>query len=194
MQQRHIDRTTSKRSQMTGRFLLLCICAGSFSASGCSTPLRTLQPAVSPDTLSDAAFVHYLAATSVVTVDEGARGVLLVISDEAASLSDAARRGALTQRGMIREAWGLVADSVLDRGTFAFLICRALDVGRSPNEWVAERIGCGERRAALATAVYEELLPYGPAHEPISGGEVADALVRAERWLAERRTDRHAPP
>lgn len=193
MQVRHLD-NTSKRSRISSGFLMLSIFAGSFITSACSTPMRKARPDVSPDTLSDAAFIHYLAATPVVTVDEGARAVLLAISDDGASSGDAARREALRQRGMIREAWELVADSVLDRGTFAFLLCRGLGVARSFNEWVAQRTGFGERRAAQATAVYEGLVPYGPAHEPISGGEVADALVRAEHWLAKRRADCTIPP
>ncbi len=193
MQPRYIHNNTMRR-HAADALVLPVICAGMFLASGCSTPLRTVRPDVSPDTLSDAAFIHYLAVTPVVTFDEGARAVLLVISDEAASSGDAARREALAQRGMIREAWGLAADSVLDRGTLAFLLCRGLGVAGSFNEWVAQRTGFGERRAAQATAVYEGLLPYGPAHEPISGGEVADALVRAERWLAEPRSEGSTPP
>ena len=185
---------TSKRSRVPRGLLLLCVCAGSCIASGCSTPLRTVGPEISPDKLSDAAFIHYLAVTPVVTVDEGSRGVLLVISEESASSDHAVRRDTLVQLGLIREAWELVADSVLDRGTFAYLLCRGLDVGRSFNEWLAQQTGIGERRAALATAVYEGLLLYGPAHDPISGGEVADALVRAEQWLAERRSDPGTTP
>ena len=35
----------------------------------------------------------------------------------------------------------------------------------------------------------------GLAHEEhISGGEVADALVRSERWLSEPRPERRTPP
>ena len=193
MQLRHMD-NTSKRSRLSSGFILLSICTGSFIASGCSTPLRRARPDVSPDRLSDAAFIHYLALTPVVTVDEGARAVLLAIADQGASSGDAARREVLLQRGMIRDAWDLVADSVLDRGTFAFQLCRGLGMARSFNEWVAQRTGFGERRAALATAVYEGLLLYGPAHEPISGGEVADALTRAERWVAKRRANNTTPP
>jgi len=189
MQMRHRN-NSFQRSRVTTMFVLLCTCTVSYVATGCTTPVRKIRPDVSPDTLSDTAFLHYLAATPVVTVDEGARGVLLVISDDAASSGDAARRDALARRGMIRERWRLATDSVLDRGTLAFLLCRGLDVNRSFNEWVAERTGIGERRAALVTAVYEGLLAYGPAHESISGGEVAEALARAERWLIEHPDDR----
>ena len=169
--------------------LMWAVCAGLPFVIGCATPLRKVQPAVSPDTLGDAVFVHYLAATAVVTFDEGARGVLLVLEDTAASSGAEGRREALERRGMVSPHWGLQANSVLDRGTFAFMLCRGLDVPQSFNEWVAGWTGVGQRRAALATAYYEGLLEYGPAHEPIAGGEVADALVRAEHWLDKPQTN-----
>ena len=193
MQMRHIHSVTM-RYQVRGRALLVCLGIGSLLTSGCSTPLRAFQPDVSPDTLSDAAFVHYLASTAVVTVDEGARAVLMFIGDEAASADAGRRREALEQRDMIRDAWRLVADSVLDQGTFAFMLCRGLGTPRTFNERAAQWTKLGERRAALATAVYEGLLPYGSAHGPISGGEVAAALVQAEMWQEKRRTDAETGP
>jgi len=180
--------------RLTMTVLMWAVCAGLPFVVGCTTPLRKVQPAVSPDTLGDTVFVHYLAATAVVTFDEGARGVLLVLEDSAASSDADGRREALEQRGMACPQWGLQADSVLDRGTFAFMLCRGLDVPQSFNEWVAGWTGVGQRRAAVATACYEGLLEYGPAHEPIAGGEVADALVRAEQWLDRPRTNAPQTP
>lgn len=155
---------------------------------GCAAPVRSIHPTIDPNTLSETGFVHYLAATAVVTFDEGGRAVLSLVGDAAASKGVVRRREALIQRGVLRETWGVQADTVLDRGSFAYMLCGALGVRPSFNDSLAGVTGWGERRAAVQTAVYEGLMDYGPAHEPISGAEVASALVRGETWL-----DRHGP-
>jgi len=150
---------------------------------GCAAPVRSARPMIDPNTLSETGFVHYLAATAVVTFDEGARAVLSLVGDAAAGEGVERRRAARIHRGAVREAWHAQADTVLDRGSFAYMLCGVLGVKPGLNDRLAGVTGWGERRAAMRTAVFEGLLDYGPAHEPISGAEVATALVRGETWL-----------
>jgi len=150
--------------------------------SGCAVPRRVAEPKVSPDRLSATAFVHYLAEAPVVTVDEGGRAALLLAGRDTADASD--RWAWLRSRGMVRTSWNLSPDSVLDHGTFAFMLCRALDIEPDLNARLASLFGIGRRRAAMRTAVYEGLLDPVAAHDPIAGGAVAAALARAEFWRA----------
>ncbi len=156
------------------------------ACGSCVAPVRSVRPRVDPNTLSETGFVHYLAATAVVTFDEGARAVLSLVGDAAAGEGITQRRAELRRRGAVREQWGVQADTVLDHGSFAYMLCGVLDVRPSFNDSVAGVTGWGARRAAMQTAVFEGILDYAPAHEPISGAEVASALVRGEAWLDRR--------
>ncbi len=160
----------------------MCLAAGLLLLDGCAAPVRTVRPSVDPNTLGETGFIHYLAATAVVTVDEGARAVLSLIGDDAARVDFDRRWDALAERRAVRHQWGVKPDSVLDRGSFAFMLCGVLDVPKGLNDRLAGATGLGERRAALRTAVFEGLLDYGPTHEPISGAEIASALARVEQW------------
>lgn len=174
---------TDKRAREAPAGRLWAIAALSATiVTGCAAPRRIAEPKVSPDRLGSTAFVHYLAETPVVTVDEGGRAALLLAGHDTADASD--RWALLRSRGMVRSSWKLSPDSVLDHGTFAFMLCRALDIEPDLNARLAGLFGIGRRRAAMRTAVYEGLLDPASAHDPITGGTVAAALARAESWSA----------
>lgn len=153
---------------------------------GCRAPVRTVPPVVDPDTLGETGFVHYLSVTVVVTVDEGARAVLALVGDAGVAGDFESRWAALRERGAVRDQWRVTAETVLDRGSFAYMLCGVLGVPPGLNDRWSDTLGWGGRRAATRTAVYEGLLDYGPAHEPISGGVVASSLVRAAEWMDRR--------
>ena len=121
--------------------------------------------------MSDMAFLHYLATAPTVSIDEGRRAI-----------------GLLTENGdaeLIRPEWEFSGDDVLDKGTLAYMLRNACDLPRGVNEvLLADTIGLGDRRYALKTCVYEGLLPFGRADEPVTGGELLSALTAAEsnRW------------
>jgi len=150
-----------------------------FAVCGCVTPIRRVEPEVSPDAMGGTPFLHYLAATSVVTVDEGARAALMLAGHDTGSNRDA-RWALLRSRGMVRESWNLTPESVLDHGTFAYMLGRVLEIDPGVNGTLAAWLGVGQRRAAMRTAVYKGLLDHAPAHQPIPGGVVIAALARAD--------------
>ena len=76
---------------------------------------------------------------------------------------------------------GLTPDSVLDKGTLAFMLRCVCELPRGVNEVVlVDGLGVGDRRYALKTCIYEGLMPYGQARDPVTGGEVVSALTAAE--------------
>ncbi len=162
----------------------------SILAPGCGRPERTWQPPQDPAEFDDTTFLHYLPTVPWVTCGEAVRAVLLLEPDEpaAAPLSFDDRLGVLTTRGSVRSAWNLRERDLVDRGTLAYMIRSTCRVPRSVNEGVFGSWGLGDRRFALQTCVDAGLIAYGPAHEPISGGELLAVITRAAEYL-ERRED-----
>jgi len=154
--------------------------------TGCVQPKRSLTPEVDPATLNDTVFLHYLARTPLVTVDEGQRAVLLLVGSTDQWPTPEARSKELSQRGAIKSAWRLDQDGVLDVGTLAHMLRVVCDAPPGLNDRLGSWIGWGDRRAALKTCAFEDLLPYSVPHAPVTGGALVSALTRAEAYLAGR--------
>jgi hypothetical protein len=146
-------------------------------------PLRTFEPAQDPGALDDVSFLHYLATVPVVTVDEGMRAVLLLEGEGARWPTFNERSKELHRIGAVKAAWHLQQEQILNKGTLAYMLRTICKLRRSFNERLAAATGIGDRRYALATCIHAGLLPYGLAHEPVTGGELLSALTAAERQL-----------
>jgi hypothetical protein len=155
---------------------------------GCAQPRRSFVPEVDPATLSDVAFTHYLAQAPVVTVDEGQRAVLMLVGTNDAGRTPDERRAALLRRGAIKPRWNLEPDQRLDFGTLAYMLRTVCEVPRGLNDVVSDWTGLGDRRAALRTCGFYELLPHRLPHEAVTGGELLSAITTAEAYL-----ERHSP-
>ncbi len=154
--------------------------------SSCVSPRRTFTPPLDLATLEDAGFLHYLATVPVVTVEEGVRAALLLDTNAAPASTFDERLILLTQRGAVRSEWQLQADQVLDHGTFAHILTVICGTTRSFSEILAASTGLGDRRYALKTCIDEGLLAHAMANEPVSGGQLVSALVRAENHIRTR--------
>ena len=150
----------------------------------CTQPRRTWTPEVDPATLNDTVFLHYLARTPYVTVEEGQRAVLLLVGASDEWPSPEARSEELLRRGAIKESWRLEPDRLLSMGTLAHMMLVLCDVPRGVNDRVGSWVGWCDRRAALQTCTYQALLPYARAHDPVSGGALVTALTRAEEFMS----------
>ncbi len=148
--------------------------------------LRAFEPVQSPDTLSDVAFLHYLATVPVATVDEGMRAMLFLVSDEESLRTFEERYEALRQREAVKRSWRLTRGQLLDKGTLAYMLRSVCGVSLSLGEVFAAWTGLGDRRAALKTCIDAGLLPYGVWNEPVKGGELLSAVAEAERYLERR--------
>jgi len=156
--------------------LPLLICA----LTGCASRPRAFQPPQSPALMEDAAFLHYLATVPVVNVDEGMRAVLLLKGPSSNWPVYDDRRAELLQMGAFQIHWKLEADDALDKGTLAYMLRVLCRLPRSFTELASLPTGVLDRRYALKTCVYEEILPYSTAREPVTGGELLSALTKAE--------------
>ena len=156
-----------------------------FAASllGCTTPHRTHQPPQDPSTLDDTAFLHYLATVPTVTVAEGVRAVGLLAgpTQQPATFED--QRSPLERLGALKPGWRLQPHDTLDKGTLAYMFTAICKTPRSLTESASAVTGLGDRRYALKTCIDEGLLPYGLAHDAVTGGELISALSKAERYL-----------
>lgn len=157
--------------------------ATTLQGGGCAMPQRTYQPAQDPATLDDVSFLHYLATVPVVTVAEGMRAVLLLAGDGARGSTFEQKYEELRGRGAVKEAWRLEPGQILDKGTLAHMLQVICDMPRSLDDVLASKTGVGDRRYALKTCIHEGVMPYGVAHERVTGGELLSALTNAEGYL-----------
>jgi hypothetical protein len=165
--------------------MCLAVLGLSVIPAGCVAARRSWTPPCDPNTLNSATFLHYLAATPLVTVDEGMRAVLLLTDDGARFPTFERRKNELVRRGAVKTAWALDADNILDKGTLAYMLGTVCDLPRGLNETVFAAAGWGDRRNSLRACVHEGLLRHGVPSEPVKGGELLSAMTQAERFLAE---------
>lgn len=148
---------------------------------GCAPRVRTWQPATSPDSLGDTAFLHYLATVPVASVDDATRGLLMVVgsggADPAERIEEAVRRG------WIEADFRLHPDHVLTRGVAAFMLSRACCLPEGLNARVARLTKIGQQRYAIRACADAKLLAYGSPDESLSGGEWLSAVSRADAWI-----------
>jgi hypothetical protein len=169
-----------------GRPSLAALAAGVLLlASGCAEP-RKYQPPHDPSALDDVLFLHYLATTPSVTVEEAARAMLVLADGEDRFDTYEARIAELEQRDVVRAAWGLQRDHNLDRGTLGFMLFRTCKLSDSVNSLLFGSWGLGDRRYALQRAAAAGLVEYGPDYQPVTGGEFVAALARADGYLADQ--------
>ena len=137
------------------------------------------------ETLDVDTFWHdHLVQQAMVTVGEAYRAVLILADGEDQYTDFAAREQALRERGMIRDAWGLQREACIDRGSVAYMVCRTLEIRGGVNMFLFGRHGLGDRRYANRELVYREMVPEGAAYRYVTGGELMDLLIEADRYMA----------
>ncbi|MEK6674236.1 MAG: hypothetical protein AABZ47_01120 [Planctomycetota bacterium] len=153
---------------------------------GCASHTRKFQPPQNIAELDNTSFLHYLATVPVVTVEEGCRAwMLLLEGSNRPQLSHLERQLELERRGILNPTWHLKEGDVLNKGTLAFMIRTTCRLSKSPTERLASLFRVGERRYALKTCVFEGLISYGTADEPVTGGELLSTLTKMEMLNSE---------
>ncbi len=166
------------------RRIPLVMAVGYVAFLACSAPRRTWIPLRPADQIDESSFLHYLARVPVVTVDEGARAVLMLIGPTDPEASFEQRWSELERLGAVREGWGCVPEDTLDKGTLAHMLARICKLPIGPNDWVSATLGLGDRRYALRSCVYHGLMAQGIPQDPVTGGELLSALIAAESRIA----------
>jgi hypothetical protein len=162
---------------------VLTLAALGLVVGGCATPTRTFQPAQDHNTLNEIQFVHYLSTLPTVSMDEAYHALLLLADGNDGGRNFADREAALLERGVVRKAWGLQADDTLDQGTLAYMIVKTCRVPGGLNDALLGSWGLGDRRYALRTATWNDLLPYSVPYRTVTGGELLTAISKAAEYM-----------
>jgi hypothetical protein len=150
---------------------------------GCSQQ-RQFEPPVDPDRLSDIQFLHYLERVPVATYAEGCRAMLIAAGDTNVPASHAERHAELLRRDMVREAWSLKPDDVLDMGTMCFMAAKASGLRPSVSGLLLGSWGLGDRRYAVRECVYAGLIADAPVHQPVTGGALVWTMGRVDDYVS----------
>lgn len=116
---------------------------------------------------------------------DACRAVLSVVKDEHSDADFGAVRQDLESRGIVDGGWGLAESSPLDRGTLAYMLCKALGIKGGLTMGVFGTT----RRYALRECVYLGLIPGGTTGQYLSGRELIDVLGNVEVWRESGSTD-----
>jgi len=173
---------TEVRGSSLSAWLLASVCLTA-AVTGCST-VRRYQPEQDPGTLDGTSFLHYLATVPVVSVEEGCRAMLLAADGTEQYTSHEERVAELLRRGVVREAWNLQPDQVLDKGTLAYMTHKTCNLPGGLNMHLLASWGLGDRRYALKELVAAGIMPYDSAHSPVRGGELVSVLTKIDEHLA----------
>ena len=119
-----------------------------------------------------------------VTVAEGVRAVGLLVGPTQQPTTFEDQRSHLESIGALKPGWRLQPLDTLDKGTLGYMLTAICKTPRSLTEAASAVTGLGDRRYALKTCIDEGLLPYGVAHDAVTGGELISALSKAERFTA----------
>lgn len=172
---------SSRAPQTVGRIAGAAVVAALLA--GCAQT-RKFQPAVDPAGLSDIQFVHYLEGVPLATFGEACRAALIVADGETRFGDHAGRYAELRSRGVVRDAWKLEAGHVLDVGTLAYMAAEVCALPPTVNTVLFGSWGLGDRRYAVRQAASRGILEYAPTHEPVTGGELLQAIGRMDDYLA----------
>jgi hypothetical protein len=152
-------------------------------AGGCAAPKRTFQPTQDHNALNEIAFVHYLSTLPTVSMDEAYHAMLLLADEADSGRTFEDREALLVGRGVVRESWGLAADDTLDQGTLAYMLMKICKLPGGLNDLMLGSWGLGDRRYALRTVVWHELIPYDVPYHAVTGGELLTAITKATEYL-----------
>ncbi len=167
------------------RAALACGFALATLLTGCAHT-RKWQPEVSPETMDDMTFQAYMANVPVVTVDEACRAMLILADGEDKTRSWEERREVMLQRGLLRPAWGLHPNHMIDRGSLAYMVCKICRITGGLNRIALGSWGLGDRRYAHRELVYRKMMPEGSDYQPVTGGEMVSLLGKADALMEEK--------
>lgn len=168
-----------------GRMKRFAVAAALFALSAGCAGVRNYEPSVAPDSLDGTSFLHYLGTVPVASVGEGCRAILLAADGTEAFDTHEERYAELIRRGLVRPAWGLQGDHVLDKGTLAFMAARVCRLPGGVNTHLLASWGLGDRRYALKDAAAAGLMSYDTPDRAVRGGELLSTLGKIDDYLAE---------
>ncbi|MFQ5491260.1 MAG: hypothetical protein ACE5GE_11105 [Phycisphaerae bacterium] len=176
---------TAKPIRRPIRTHLLLSLAVLLSAAGCASS-RSFTPDMDPNTLDGTSFLHYLSPLPAVTVEEACRAIILIADGKENLQTFEARYQELLDRGVIRSAWNLEADHLLDKATLAYMAVKVCHVEPGFNSLLLGSWGLGDRHYALQDAVAAGLMLYDADFKAVRGGELVGVLARMDDLMAKK--------
>jgi len=152
---------------------------------GCSQTLRSDQANRGEQCDVDVFLHEHLQKQPMVTTAEAYRAMLILADGDDTQDSFEARQQTLEQRGIARRSWGLSRDACIDKGSVAFMVCKILQVRGGVNLALLGELGIGDRRYAVRELAYMDLMPQAASYRYITGGELVDLMLKADRYMAE---------
>jgi hypothetical protein len=116
---------------------------------------------------------------------DACRAVLSLVKDEHSDGGFEDLRKDLEARGIVDGAWDLAESSPLERGTLAYMLCKAFGIKGG----VTMGVFGVSRRYALRECVHLGLMPGGTVGQYLSGRELIDVLGNVEVWRESGSTD-----
>lgn len=151
----------------------------------CAGP-RPTQPPVNADTLDDDGFQFYLNEVDLVTVDEAYRAILILADGEDTSENFAERAQKLESREIVRAAWELQPDHVIDSGSVAYMVCRICELRGGLNARLLSPTGLGDRRYALRELIYREMIDDSVDYQYMTGTALFALMRKADQLRAKK--------
>jgi len=169
-------------SGVCGPACALLVLAGSL---GCGETLRVEQAEQGEKVDVDTLLHDHLQKQPMVTAAEAYRAMLILADGEEKYDSFEARRQSLEERGIARPQWGLSRDACIDKGSVAYMVCKILKIRGGVNFAVFGQLGIGDRRYAVRELASMDMMPQTAAYRYITGGELVDLMLKADRYMAE---------
>jgi len=119
------------------------------------------------------------------SVADACRGVAILIAGKDIPGPYQARYDYLLQQGIVRSAWNLHEDQWIDRGTLAYMLCKAIKMPRSLNMLLFGSWGLGDRRYAYRQMLYYDMMQKGVDYSYVSGPELVTAVGMADGYMEE---------
>lgn len=156
--------------------------------TGCSAarPPETALSGVDPDTLSDSAFQVYLNRVPLVTVGEAYRAMLILADGKDGRDSFAARKQELENRDIVRAAWGLQPDHVIDTASVSYMVCKICEMPGGINQVLFGSWGLGDRRSAMRELMFRGMIDDSIEYEYVTGSALFALMRNADAYMKEK--------
>jgi len=144
--------------------------------AGCQAP--HMAPTNPVPRAGTAELVLHIGDQPFVTAEPAYRAIYALAHGESFAGDFAELTDKLRADSLIGKDWNYAADRCLDRGTVAFMVCRACKIQSGVN-WMLTGLG----RYAWRELQYKRIAGDGSEYGLMSGGEFVGLLSRAEDYL-----------
>lgn len=152
----------------------LRIAIGALAVIACAPLLAQDKPAAAGKE-SRTAYLRRIFEKDRASYGDACRALLSLLKDEHTDADFAVVSGDLSGRGIVLSEWNLQENSLLTKGTLAYMLCQALEIKGG----LTMRLFGSTRRYALRECQHKGLIVGGVMNEYVTGRELLDVLTNA---------------